>query len=247
MKNNKGFTLVELLVVISIIALLLAILMPSLNKAREIAKNTVCKSNLKQISLGVSLYANNNKDYIPLHCAEGNWWTPPPTVRSVMWFDLLADYEISAASGVLYCQSDKYPTKPSEAMIDPLNPRYIPQGRFRDAYNDGYISYRYNMHYTREGLFGTDKNYYPQKITKFVYPTRNLVIADGVSVKGMGMQGVTSTGLIDFGLEGNWNYIGSRHKRGSISFFNGLLGDMSVNTWKLNSEVMRGFQWEYPH
>jgi prepilin-type N-terminal cleavage/methylation domain-containing protein len=57
---QKGFTLVELLVVISIIALLLAILMPALGKAREQGQKVVCMSNTKQLQLGWSVYAENN-------------------------------------------------------------------------------------------------------------------------------------------------------------------------------------------
>jgi len=56
MRKIRGFTLVELLVVISIIALLLSILLPSLNKARESASKTVCKSNIKQIGVGIYMY-----------------------------------------------------------------------------------------------------------------------------------------------------------------------------------------------
>lgn len=55
-KNSEAFTLVELLVVVSIIALLLSILMPSLSKARECARSTVCRSNLKQIYMAYTLY-----------------------------------------------------------------------------------------------------------------------------------------------------------------------------------------------
>lgn len=61
----SAFTLVELLVVISIIAMLLAILIPSLQKARETAKRTICASNLKQLGMGWSLYASDNKNAFP--------------------------------------------------------------------------------------------------------------------------------------------------------------------------------------
>jgi prepilin-type N-terminal cleavage/methylation domain-containing protein len=63
--RTKAFTLVELLVVISIIALLLAILMPALNKVRMQAQLVTCLSNEKQISLAVFMYANDNKDTLP--------------------------------------------------------------------------------------------------------------------------------------------------------------------------------------
>ncbi len=63
--KKKAFTLIELLVVISIIALLVAILMPALGKAREQAKFTVCKTNMKQYYLGMAMYLEDNNDDYP--------------------------------------------------------------------------------------------------------------------------------------------------------------------------------------
>lgn len=63
-KTEKGFTLIELLVVIAIIALLLAILMPSLRKAKEIAASLVCLSDQKQLGLAFTLFAQDNDDQI---------------------------------------------------------------------------------------------------------------------------------------------------------------------------------------
>ncbi|MHC4070937.1 MAG: type II secretion system protein [Planctomycetota bacterium] len=61
MRRKEGFTLIELLVVIAIIAILLAILMPALNRVREQGKRAVCLSNLKQLSLAWILYADDNE------------------------------------------------------------------------------------------------------------------------------------------------------------------------------------------
>jgi prepilin-type N-terminal cleavage/methylation domain-containing protein len=65
MKTKKGFTLVELLVVISIIAILLAVLIPSLQKARELAKRTICSTQVKQTGVGMAGYAMMFNDKMP--------------------------------------------------------------------------------------------------------------------------------------------------------------------------------------
>ena len=98
--GKAGFTLVELLVVISIIALLLSILMPSLNKAREQAKRVQCSSQLHQQGLALAMYAIDNNDRLP------------PTVYSnVRWiWDIsYATTDVILASGgdkhLFYCPS----------------------------------------------------------------------------------------------------------------------------------------------
>jgi prepilin-type N-terminal cleavage/methylation domain-containing protein/prepilin-type processing-associated H-X9-DG protein len=70
-KRKNGFTLVELLVVISIIALLVSILLPALSKAREQAKLTICKTNQRQIGAALWIYANGNEDRL----VPGDMWS----------------------------------------------------------------------------------------------------------------------------------------------------------------------------
>lgn len=80
MKTKRAFTLIELLVVIAIIALLMSILMPALAKVRNQAKEVVCRSNLKQLGLGFSMYVDSHNaffsvGYIPYeHGGKSSSW-----------------------------------------------------------------------------------------------------------------------------------------------------------------------------
>jgi prepilin-type N-terminal cleavage/methylation domain-containing protein/prepilin-type processing-associated H-X9-DG protein len=65
-KIRRAFTLVELLVVISIIALLAALLLPALGRAKESARATVCLSNLHQVGLALQMYVSDNNNKLPV-------------------------------------------------------------------------------------------------------------------------------------------------------------------------------------
>jgi prepilin-type N-terminal cleavage/methylation domain-containing protein/prepilin-type processing-associated H-X9-DG protein len=65
LRSKVGFTLIELLVVVAIIAVLIAILLPSLNKARESSRVAVCLNNLRQIGMGFTQYVNDWSDRTP--------------------------------------------------------------------------------------------------------------------------------------------------------------------------------------
>jgi prepilin-type N-terminal cleavage/methylation domain-containing protein/prepilin-type processing-associated H-X9-DG protein len=103
MRNRTGraFTLVELLVVIGIIAVLIAILLPALNRARIAANTVKCASNLHQVGIGLAAYVSTNKGVLPASYtyvgqyidAAGNEQPPTPVNGYVHWTSyLFADY-----------------------------------------------------------------------------------------------------------------------------------------------------------
>jgi prepilin-type N-terminal cleavage/methylation domain-containing protein/prepilin-type processing-associated H-X9-DG protein len=99
MRKRAGFTLVELLVVIGIIALLIGILLPALGKVRQQANSLYCISNLRQIGVAMVNYAQANNGNYPIYYWDGTGDTTIPNGATDWTFLLLPYFNKSGANG----------------------------------------------------------------------------------------------------------------------------------------------------
>jgi prepilin-type N-terminal cleavage/methylation domain-containing protein/prepilin-type processing-associated H-X9-DG protein len=129
--RRRGFTLIEILVVIAIIALLMAVLTPALRKAKESARQTVCKSNLRGIGLGLLLYLQSN-DYTMADSSRNNgfFWhnlrggSRPTNDFEAYWGTAYIDY--IKDTKVFGCPSFKQVAE----LIYPVDPSLIREAAF---------------------------------------------------------------------------------------------------------------------
>lgn len=168
----RGFTLVELLVVIAVVAILAALLLPALSSAKYHGKNTVCKNNLRQIIIAINGVVTDEQ-YFPAFAANtgnghGDWWKSidlPLTYVDMQWLDD-PPTSFERLGGVYRC-----PLNPGAVVtvhFEPGSPR--PAGTTADTTYPTWLSYGYNAWgagyaWDRLGLGGYSKPFGP------MYPT----------------------------------------------------------------------------
>jgi prepilin-type N-terminal cleavage/methylation domain-containing protein/prepilin-type processing-associated H-X9-DG protein len=95
MRRTRGFTLIELLIVIAIIAILAALLMPVLEQAKQRAWTVQCISNLRQIGMGMKIFADENGELYPESGADIYWNTNDPTTGKPSWMQQIVPYTMN--------------------------------------------------------------------------------------------------------------------------------------------------------
>jgi len=176
--RRLAFTLIELLVVIAIIAILAALLLPALSKAKEKGNAVGCLNNLKQWGLATQLYVGENDDYLPL---DG---TPNPGAGStnVGWY-----IQLPQILGL-----PRYHDQPwrTDASAEPRRSVWICPSNKRRSNGNNLFHYCLN-----QNVNGTGAANFARRLVSIPYPTRTIWLFDSKNLPAVGSWTYVHTNL----------------------------------------------------
>ncbi len=253
MRRHRGFTLVELLVVIAIIAILIALLVPAVQKVREAAARTQCENNLKQLALAMHNYHDTYKmfpygvdNHIHADGSEGNsdrfcWFFPvlPYVEQSALYNDIMAymagKSPYSGQPGIVtYYPKNKTILSIFICPADPVSPKTItgtgPSDSNQQGFHGNYVACAGSTNFDADGLQGANLNGLFYAFSK----TRMAAIMDGTSNTLM----FSEIRIVPDGLDSNAHDTRGRY------YNNAFQGSVLFSTqYPPNSLILDRVQW----